>query len=320
MTKTYSIAYTKKGDEMKVYDNVCELIGNTPIVRLKKVEKEYATDCKIYAKLEKNNPGGSIKDRVAYQMIKDGIKEGKISQNTTIIEATSGNTGVGLAMVCAYLNLKLIVVMSEAASEERKKLVKAYGGEVILTPKDEGIEGAIQKAKELEQQIDNAYYINQFFNLSNPLVHYFSTAEEIWADLDGKIDIVIMGMGSSGTITGIAKKLKIKDEKIKIIGVEPKGCPFYSKGEIGICNLPGIGTTFLPGVLDTDVIDAIVTVDDKDAKLECLRVARLEGLFVGISSGAVLAALRQKIDEGLLKGENILLVFPDTGERYLSIL
>ncbi|MCM1260243.1 MAG: cysteine synthase family protein [Staphylococcus sp.] len=305
---------------MKVYDNVCELIGKTPIVRLEKMEQAYGTNQNLYAKLEKSNPGGSIKDRVAYQMIKDGIKDGKISQDTTIIEATSGNTGVGLAMVCAYLNLKLIVVMSESASAERKKLVKVYGGEVVLTPKEEGIEGAIQKAKELEQQIGNAYYINQFFNLSNPLVHYFNTAEEIWADLDGNIDIVIMGMGSSGTITGIAKKLKSKNDAIKIIGVEPKGCPFYSKGEIGNCNLPGIGTTFLPGVLDTDVIDEIVTVDEVDAKLECLRVARLEGLFVGISSGAVLAALKQKIKDKSISGENVLLIFPDTGERYLSIL
>lgn len=320
MTKTCLIAYTKKGDVMRVYDNVCELIGKTPIVRLKKMEKEYDVNQKIFAKLEKNNPGGSIKDRVAYQMIKDGIKEGKISQNTTIIEATSGNTGVGLAMVCAYLNLKLIVVMSENASEERKKLVKAYGGEVVLTPKDEGIEGAIQKAKELEQQMGNAYYINQFFNLSNPLAHYFDTAEEIWSDLDGNIDMAIIGMGSSGTITGIAKKLKAKDKKIKIIGVEPRGCPFYSKGKTGSCNLPGIGTTFLPGVLDADVIDEIITVTEEEAKNECLKVARLEGLFVGISSGAVLSALRQKIDEGSLNGENILLIFPDTGERYLSIL
>ena len=320
MTKTYLLAYTKKGDGMRVYDNVCELIGKTPIVRLKKMEKEYAITSKIYAKIEKSNPGGSIKDRVAYQMIKDGIKEGKISQHTTIIEATSGNTGVGLAMVCAYFNLRLIVIMSENASEERKKIVKAYGGEVVLTPKEEGIEGAILKAKELEQEIGNAYYINQFFNVSNPLVHYFDTAEEIWTDLDGKIDLVIMGMGSSGTITGIAKKLKIKNKKIKIIGVEPRGCPFYSKGEIGNCNLPGIGTTFLPGVLDTDVIDEIITVDEEEAKIECLKVAKLEGLFVGISSGAVLTGLKQIIKKDVLKEKNILLIFPDTGERYLSIL
>lgn len=305
---------------MKVYDNVFELIGKTPIVHLNKMKQEYNTDNNIYAKLEKNNPGGSIKDRVAYQMIKDGIKEGKISQTTTIIEATSGNTGVGLAMVCAYLNLKLIVVMSENASDERKKIVKTYGGEVILTPKEDGIEGAIQKAKELEQQIGDSYYINQFFNLSNPLVHYFTTAEEIWEDLDGKIDIAIMGMGSSGTITGIAKKLKLKNNKIYIIGVEPKGCPFYSKGEIGNCNLPGIGTTFMPGVLDTEVIDEIVTVEEEEAKLECLRVARVEGIFVGISSGAVLAALKQKINKEQIREKNVLLIFPDTGERYLSIL
>lgn len=305
---------------MKIYDNVCELIGHTPIVRLKKMEKECIMKNEVYAKLEKFNPGGSSKDRVAYQIIQNGIETGLINDSTTIIEATSGNTGIGLAMVCAYYNLPLIVVMSESVTIERVKLLEAYGAKIVLTPKEEGIEGAIAEAKRLNAIIENSYYVNQFQNENNPLSHYLHTGEEIFESFGNALDYVFVGMGSSGTISGIARRLKEKNKKVKIIGIEPADCPYYSKREKGNCRIPGIGTTFMPKIAQLDLIDDYVTVDDKESVDMMRLIAKTEGILVGISSGAVMVGAREYIKQKQINDKKVLLIFPDTGERYLSII
>ncbi len=305
---------------MKIYDNVCELIGHTPIVRLKKMEKECIMKNEVYAKLEKFNPGGSSKDRVAYQIIQNGIETGLINDSTTIIEATSGNTGIGLAMVCAYYDLPLIVVMSESVTIERVKLLEAYGAKIVLTPKEEGIEGAIAEAKRLNAIIENSYYVNQFQNENNPLSHYLHTGEEIFESFGNELDYVFVGMGSSGTISGIARRLKEKNKKVKIIGIEPADCPYYSKREKGNCRIPGIGTTFMPKIAQLDLIDDYVTVDDKESVDMMRLIAKTEGILVGISSGAVMVGAREYIKQKQINDKKVLLIFPDTGERYLSII
>lgn len=305
---------------MKIYDNVCELIGHTPIVRLKKMEKECIMKNEVYAKLEKFNPGGSSKDRVAYQIIQNGIETGLINDSTTIIEATSGNTGIGLAMVCAYYDLPLIIVMSESATIERVKLLEAYGAKIVLTPKEEGIEGAIAEAKRLNAIIENSYYVNQFQNENNPLSHYLHTGEEIFESFGNELDYVFVGMGSSGTISGIARRLKEKNKKVKIIGIEPADCPYYSKREKGNCRIPGIGTTFMPKIAQLDLIDDYVTVDDKESVDMMRLIAKTEGILVGISSGAVMVGAREYIKQKQINDKKVLLIFPDTGERYLSII
>lgn len=305
---------------MKIYDNICELIGNTPIVRLKKMEKQIGVENELFAKLEKFNPGGSSKDRVAYQIIQNGIETGLINDSTTIIEATSGNTGIGLAMVCAYYDLQLIVVMSESVTIERVKLLEAYGAKIVLTPKEEGIEGAIAEAKRLNAIIENSYYVNQFQNENNPLSHYLHTGEEIFESFGNELDYVFVGMGSSGTISGIARRLKEKNKKVKIIGIEPADCPYYSKREKGNCRIPGIGTTFMPKIAQLDLIDDYVTVDDKESVDMMRLIAKTEGILVGISSGAVMVGAREYIKQKQINDKKVLLIFPDTGERYLSII
>lgn len=305
---------------MKIYDNICELIGNTPIVRLKKMEKQIGVENELFAKLEKFNPGGSSKDRVAYQIIQNGIETGLINDSTTIIEATSGNTGIGLAMVCAYYDLPLIVVMSESVTIERVKLLEAYGAKIVLTPKEEGIEGAIAEAKRLNAIIENSYYVNQFQNENNPLSHYLHTGEEIFESFGNELDYVFVGMGSSGTISGIARRLKEKNKKVKIIGIEPADCPYYSKREKGNCRIPGIGTTFMPKIAQLDLIDDYVTVDDKESVDMMRLIAKTEGILVGISSGAVMVGAREYIKQKQINDKKVLLIFPDTGERYLSII
>lgn len=305
---------------MKIYDNICELIGNTPIVRLKKMEKQIGVENELFAKLEKMNPGGSSKDRVAYQIIKNGIETGIIDYKTTIIEATSGNTGIGLAMVCAYYDLPLIVVMSESVTIERVKLLEAYGAKIVLTPNEEGIEGAIAEAKRLNAIIENSYYVNQFQNENNPLSHYLHTGEEIFESFGNELDYVFVGMGSSGTISGIARRLKEKNKKVKIIGIEPADCPYYSKREKGNCRIPGIGTTFMPKIAQLDLIDGYVTVDDKESVDMMRLIAKTEGILVGISSGAVMVGAREYIKQKQINDKKVLLIFPDTGERYLSII
>lgn len=305
---------------MKIYNNICELIGNTPLVRLEKLEKKYKIPNILIAKLEKFNPGGSSKDRIAYEIILDGLKKGKINSKTTLIEATSGNTGIGLAMVCAYFNLKLIIIMSESVTIERIKLLQLYGATVILTKKEDGIEGAINKAHELVKTIPNNYFINQFNNNMNPLAHYQTTSKELIQDLEGKIDILVAGMGSGGTITGIAKGLKEFDDNIKIIGVEPSSCPYYSKQLIGKYNIPGIGTTFMPSIVDMSLIDDMMEITDEDAKKYMEILAKEEGILAGYSSGAVLAGTIKYLKTNKISNKIIVIIFHDTGERYLSML
>lgn len=303
---------------MKIFDNVCELIGNTPVIRLQKVGMNSKN--KIYAKLEKFNPGGSSKDRVAFQIIKEGIENKIINENTTIIEATSGNTGIGLAVVCAYYNLPLIIVMSESVTEERIKLLKVYGAKVVLTDKEKGIEGAIETAKKINEKIADSYYVNQFQNENNLLAHYLNTGKEILDVFGNDLDYVFIGMGSSGTISGIAKKIKEENKKIKIIGIEPASCPYYSKREKGECYIPGIGATFIPPIAQLELIDDYVTVEEKTAFESMIKLAQKEGVLVGLSSGAVFAGAEEYIKNKKIIDKKILLVFPDTGERYLSII
>ena len=306
---------------MKVYDNVCDLIGNTPLVRLNNIEEYLQINNRIYAKIEKFNPGGSSKDRPAYQIIKEAIEKEKIDKNTTVIEATSGNMGIGLAMVCASYGIKLIIVMSESVTIERIKILKMYGAEVVLTPKEEGIIGAIEKAKELNSEIPNSYYINQFYNFENPYSHFLTTGQEILDCLDNDVDAVVVGMGSGGTITGIGKKVKNVCNKVQIIGIEPNSAKFYSKRKIANGDIPGIGSTFMPGVIDLNVVDEIIAIKNSEALEMQKLLARKEGLLVGISSGAVLAgAIKYLKENSKMKNKRIVLLLPDSGERYLSIL
>lgn len=306
---------------MKVYDNVCDLIGNTPLVRLNNIEEYLQINNRIYAKIEKFNPGGSSKDRPAYQIIKEAIEKEKIDKNTTVIEATSGNMGIGLAMVCASYGIKLIIVMSESVTIERIKILKMYGAQVVLTPKEEGIIGAIEKAKELNSEIPNSYYINQFYNFENPYSHFLTTGQEILDCLDNDVDAVVVGMGSGGTITGLGKKVKNACNKVQIIGIEPNNAKFYSKREIANGDIPGIGSTFMPGVIDLNVVDEIIAIKNSEALEMQKLLARKEGLLVGISSGAVLAgAIKYLKENSKMKNKRIVLLLPDSGERYLSIL
>lgn len=306
---------------MKVYDNVCDLIGNTPLIRLNNIEENLQINNRIYAKIEKFNPGGSSKDRPAYQIIKKAIDDGTITDKTTIIEATSGNMGIGLAMVCASYGIKLIIVMPENVTLERIKILKMYGARVELTPKEDGIIGAIEKAKELNNNIVNSYYINQFYNFENPHCHYISTGQEILDSLDNNVDVIVVGIGSGGTITGIGKKVKNVNKKTQIIGIEPDSAKFYSQHEVANSDIPGIGTTFAPGVIDLNIVDEIITVK-KDEAIEMQKLlAKKEGILVGISSGAVLAgAIKFLKNNNKLKNKRIVLLFADSGERYLSIL
>lgn len=304
---------------MKVYQSICELIGNTPIVKLNKIEEKQNVKNNLYAKIEKLNPGGSIKDRIAYEMINDAYSSGKINKNTTLIEATSGNTGIGLAMICAYYNIKLIIIMPRGVTNERIEILKAYGAKVVLTKKRNGLNGAIKKALELEKRIKNSYYINQFSNESNVRSHYNSTVCEILKDMENNVDFVFIGMGSSGTITGVAERIKNEKLNIKIVGVEPSGCPYYSEGKKGKHKIPGIGTNFLPEIAKLKYIDDIVLVSNKEAKKWKEMLAKKEGVFVGYSSGAVLAAAIKYVEEKKMKNKNIVMIFPDGGERYTSI-
>ena len=303
-----------------IYQGTLGLIGNTPLVELTHVEKAYGLEARLLAKLEYFNPAGSVKDRIAKEMIEQAEKDGKLKPGSTIIEPTSGNTGIGLAMVCAYFNLKLIIIMSESVTIERIKLLQLYGATVILTKKEDGIEGAINKAHELVKTIPNNYFINQFHNNMNPLAHYQTTSKELIQDLEGKIDILVAGMGSGGTITGIAKGLKEFDDNIKIIGVEPSGCPYYSKQLIGKYNIPGIGTTFMPSIVDMSLIDDMMEITDEDAKKYMEILAKEEGILAGYSSGAVLAGTIKYLKTNKISNKIIVMIFHDTGERYLSML
>ncbi len=298
------------------YNNITELIGNTPLVRLNRIPD--ATGAEIFVKVESFNPGGSVKDRIALSMIEDAEANGKIKKGDTIIEPTSGNTGIGLALVCAVKGYRLILVMSESMSFERRNLLASYGAELILTPAKDGMQGAIDKAGEVLKEHPEYFMPNQFENPANPAIHKRTTAVEIWEAMEGRIDAFVAGVGTGGTITGVGGFLKEKSPDIKVVAVEPSGSPVLSGGRPGPHKIQGIGAGFVPKILNRAVIDRIITVGDDDAFKMAKRLAMEEGLLVGISSGANLFGALQVAKE-IGKGKRIVTVLPDTGERYFSI-
>ncbi len=299
---------------MKIYNSIIDLIGNTPLIKINKLNNTTST---ILAKVEFFNPAASIKDRTALNMIKDAQEKKLITPNkTTIIEPTSGNTGIGLALVCRALGYKLILTMPESMSKERRAILKAYGADLILTPKEKGMQGAIDKALELEKEIKNSYIPQQFDNPSNPEVHYKTTAQEIWNDTDGKIDILVAGIGTGGTITGCARKLKELNPKIKIIGFEPESSPVITKNIAAQHKIQGIGANFIPKNFDKKIIDEVITINDNEAIEYTKLLVKEEGIFAGISSGAALSAAIKTAKK--YKNKTIVVILPDTGMRYLS--
>lgn len=302
----------------KIATQLTELIGNTPLLELSNYEKENGLKSKIIAKLEYFNPLGSVKDRVAYAMIEQGIKDGKIDQDTVIIEPTSGNTGIGLAFVTAAKGLHLILTMPDTMSVERRKIVSALGAEIVLTPGRDGMKGAIKRAEELKEEYGNAIIPQQFENQANPAIHKKTTAQEIIKDTDGKVDIFVSAVGTGGTVTGTGLGLKEHNPNVKIVAVEPASSPVLSGGKPGPHKIQGIGAGFVPDVLQMKVLDEIIKVEN-DAAFETSRaVARTDGLLVGISSGAALYAATELAKRPENEGKNIVVLLPDTGERYLS--
>ena len=303
---------------MKIYTNIIDTVGHTPLVELTKIEKQFNLKGKIYAKVEFFNPGGSIKDRIAKAMLLDALEKGTINKDTVVIEPTSGNTGIGLAMVCASLGLKMILTMPETMSIERQKLLKAYGAELILTEGKLGMKGAISKAEELHNEIKNSFIPGQFVNEVNPKTHYLTTGKEILEDLDNKVDVLVAGVGTGGTISGIGKLLKEHNKDVKVVAVEPFGSPVLSTGTPGKHKIQGIGAGFVPQTLDTKIYDEIITVKDEDAMHFGKLIAQNEGILVGISSGAALFAAVEVAKREENKGKNIVVILPDSGNRYLS--
>ena len=302
---------------MKIYNSAEELIGRTPLVRLNNIEKAFDLKAKIIAKVESFNPAGSVKDRVAKAMLDDAEKKGLINKDTVIIEPTSGNTGIGLSAVGASRGLKVMIVMPDSMSVERQKLMKAYGAELVLTEGKLGMKGAIQKAQELSKEIENSIVAGQFVNPANPMIHFNTTGPEIFEDTDGEVDIFVAGIGTGGTITGTGKFLKSK-KHVKIVGIEPLSSPFLTKGISGPHGLQGIGAGFKPEILDTSVIDEILAISDDDAKKMGRLMGTEEGLLVGISSGAALFGAIELAKREENRDKTIVVLFPDTGDRYLS--
>lgn len=301
-----------------IYKNLTELIGRTPLLQLGNIEKEYGLKARLVAKVECFNPGGSVKDRIALAMIEYEEKKGTLRPGGVIIEPTSGNTGIGLAWVASVKGYRLILTMPETMSLERRNLLKALGATLVLTPGEEGMKGAIRKADELKKQVPGAIIPQQFDNPANPAVHIRTTAEEIWADTDGNVDILVAGVGTGGTISGTAKGLKRHNPAMKAVAVEPDGSPVLSGGQPGAHKIQGIGAGFVPGNYSAETVDSVVRVKDDDAIRTSRQLARKEGLLVGISAGAAVYAAIQLAKEEENKGKTIVVVLPDTGERYLS--
>jgi len=302
----------------KIASKLTDLIGNTPLLELSRLEKQHKLKATILAKLEYFNPGRSVKDRIGLALIEDAERQGLLQPNSVIIEPTSGNTGIGLALVAAVKKYKIILTMPETMSLERRSLLKALGAEIVLTPGFEGMGGAIRKAEELQRLLPNSFIPQQFLNAANPEVHRNTTAEEIWRDTDGKIDFLVAGVGTGGTITGAGEILKRKNHDIKVIAVEPADSPVLSGGKPGPHKIQGIGAGFVPGVFNPKVVDEIIKVNNEDAFATGRELARIEGLLVGISSGAAAFAALQIAKRPENVGKTIVVVLPDTGERYLS--
>ena len=302
----------------EIYTSVTQLVGNTPLFELKNLEEKYDIKAKILAKLEYFNPAGSIKDRVAVNMIEDAEKKGLIGKNAVIIEPTSGNTGIGLACIAAAKGYRAIFTMPETMSVERRKLLKAYGAEIVLTDGSNGMKGAIEKADELKKEIPGSIILGQFINPANPEIHEKTTGVEIWNDTDGNVDILIAGVGTGGTLTGTGRYLKSKNPDIQVIAVEPADSPVLSQGHGGPHKIQGIGAGFVPETLDTDIFDKVITAETDESYEMCRKIAHCEGIFVGISSGAAAAAALKTASLPENYGKNIVVIFPDNGEKYLS--
>lgn len=303
---------------MNIFNSVSELVGKTPLLKLNSIIDSHALCASVFVKLEFFNPAGSVKDRVAMQMIEDAEKSGEIKSGATLIEATSGNTGIGICALAAAKGYKAVIIMPETMSEERKKLMRAYGAELVLTSGEKGMQGAIDKANELCKSIDGAFLTRQFENESNSKAHFLTTGPEIYEDMDGKVDIFVAGVGTGGTLTGVGRYLKSKNPDIKIVAVEPEDSPVLTEGRAGAHAIAGIGAGFVPKVLDTEVYDEVVCVSANAAYDAARELAKSEGILVGISSGAALYAAMRLANKEQNKGKNIVVLLADGGERYLS--
>lgn len=302
----------------KIYKSATELIGRTPLVEFTRIEQKYGLNARILAKLEYFNPAGSAKDRIAKEMIEDAEEKGILKEGSTIIEPTSGNTGIGLAAIAAAKGYRLIIVLPETMSVERRNIIAAYGAEIVLTDGSKGMKGAIEKAEELAKEIPDSFIPGQFVNGANPQAHRKTTGPEIWEDTDGEIDIFVAGVGTGGTVTGVGEYLKGKKADVKVVAVEPASSPVLSTGKAGAHKIQGIGAGFVPEVLNTDIYDEIVTIENEDAFVFGKEIAKLEGVLVGISSGAALAAAVRLAEREENKGKTIVVFLPDSGDRYYS--
>ena len=300
------------------FDSIAEAVGRTPLVRLKNVEREYGLRAKLFVKVESMNPVGSVKDRVAAEILRAAEESGKLNADTTLIEPTSGNTGIGLAALAAAKGYKMIIVMPETMSLERRQTIAAFGARLVLTEGSAGMKGAIAKAEELHKEIANSLICGQFVNPANPAAHYKNTGPEIWEDTDGEVDVFVAGVGTGGTITGVGRFLKEKKSAVRIVAVEPASSPVLSEGRAGAHKIQGIGAGFVPEILDTKIYDEAATVTDEDAYAFSRLLAKKEGLLAGISSGAALCAAVRVASRPESEGKTIVALLPDTGDRYLS--